>query len=199
MDALFVAVSDNAWLVYFLSFVLVFLEASGLPLPALTFALLAAALAGQGTVGFFPVVVAVILGGTLGGPVGYALGFRKGLPLLNGIGTHVKLTPARIDASMKEFDKRGNMLVAARYFVPILPWSAGLAAGTIKMHQRSFNFLNFLGITLWAIIEMGLAAYSVSLLEDLLSRISFTALFLLLTGVIGTVVLIRFFRKRKRK
>src|SRR5438046_10669872 len=104
-----------------MSFLLVFLETAGVPLPALTFAVVAAALAGQGAVPFVAVLLAVILGGTLGGAVGYRLGKRSGRPMLERMGGYVKLTPERIDEGGQQFEKRSNVLLVGRFFVPLLP------------------------------------------------------------------------------
>jgi membrane protein DedA with SNARE-associated domain len=197
MEALFQAVAEYAWLVYLLCFVLVFVETAGLPLPALTFALMAAMLAGQGTIGFVPAVVAVILGGTLGGPVGYGFGVRRGRPFLESMGARVKLWTERIDSTQEQFERRGKVLVLGRYMVPILPWSAGILAGIVEMPRRSFVFFNFLAITLWALIQMTIVAFFSNELEDFLARITFTTIFWILTGAIGTIVLIRYFRRRK--
>src|SRR3954454_16504621 len=105
MQELFDAVSSVSWLGYFLSFLLVFIETAGVPLPALTFALLAASLAGSGSLSFPIVVLVTILGGTLGGPVGYRLGLRRGRPLLEQMGGRVKITPDRLDSAQEQFEK----------------------------------------------------------------------------------------------
>jgi membrane protein DedA with SNARE-associated domain len=199
MEALFQAVAENDRLVYILCFVLVFIETAGLPLPALTFALLAAMLAGQGSLGFVPCVIAVILGGTVGGPVGYRLGVRRGRPLLESIGGRVKLTPERLDSTQEQFERRGKVVVLARYWVPILPWATGIMAGIVEMPRRTFLFFNFLSITLWALIQMTIVAFFSTVLQDIMARITFTTIFWLTTGAIGTFALIRWFRRRRQK
>jgi len=103
MHAVFDAVSSAAWLVYLLTFVFLFLETAGLPLPALSFALLAATMAGNGSLSFLAVVLATILGATIGGPVGHSLGRKQGRPLLDKVGARVKLTPDRLDATQAQF------------------------------------------------------------------------------------------------
>ena len=197
MDDLLVAISNAAWLVYLLTFALLFAETSGLPLPALSFALFAAALAGQGTVSFPLVVLATILGGTLGGPVGHSLGLRRGRSFLEKMGGRVRLTPERIDSTEEQFERRGKTIVLLRFFVPILPWSAGILAGIAKMPRRTLVLYNFVGITLWALIELTIVAYFSSALQDFLASISISALFWVATGVVGTFFLIRIFRRRR--
>jgi len=197
MSALFDTVSSVGWLVYLLTFTFMFLETSGLPLPALSFALLAAALAGSGQLSFVFVLLATILGATLGGPVGHALGLRRGRPLLEQIGGRVHLTPERLDATQEQFEKRGKAILVSRFFIPILPWSAGIFAGIVRMPRRTLVLYTFIGITLWSVIELTIVAYFSSVLKDIFARISISALFWVATGVAGTIILIRIFRRRR--
>ena len=76
------------WVVYAIAFGIVFLQSAGVPLPALTFVSLAAALAGHmgGGVDFWPVYIATVVGGALGGVLGYGIGERGGRPLLERLG-----------------------------------------------------------------------------------------------------------------
>ena len=197
MSALFDAVSSAGWLVYLLTFTFMFLETSGLPLPALSFALLAAALAGSGQLSFVLVLLATILGATLGGPVGHSLGMRRGRPLLEQIGGRVHLTPERLDSTQEQFEKRGKAILVSRFFIPILPWSAGIFAGIVRMPRRTLVLYTFIGITLWSVIELTIVAYFSSVIGDLLARFSVEGLFWLATGVVGTVILVRIFRRRR--
>jgi membrane protein DedA with SNARE-associated domain len=197
MSSLFDAVSSAAWLVYLLTFIFVFLEAAGLPLPALTFALLAASLAGSGQLSFAAVFLATVLGGTLGGPVGHVLGQRGGRPLLDRLAARVRLSPERITAAEEQFVKRGKALLMGRYFIPILPWAAGLLAGIVRMPRRTLVIYNAIGITLWALIQLTIVAYFSSVLVDLVSRFSIEGLFWVATGVVGLIVLIIIFRQRR--
>ena len=197
METTIEAISEYAWLIILLSFVVVFIETAGLPIPALTFALFAAMLAGQGAVDFFAVWLAVVLGGVIGGPVGYWLGKRGGRPLVQRIGDRVKITPDRIEAADEHFQHRGNLLVTGRYFVPILPWAAGLFSGIVHMPRGRFIMLNALSIVLWASIEMTLVALFGSAIQDFLGSISVTTILVLVFGVIGLIALIRLFRRRQ--
>jgi membrane protein DedA with SNARE-associated domain len=197
MDELIAAISSAAWLVYLLTFVFLFAEASGVPLPALSFALFAATLAGNGTVSFGAVVLATILGGTAGGPVGHMLGRSRGRPLLDRIGGKVGLSSERLDSTEQQFKGRGRMIVLIRYFVPILPWSAGLFAGIVRMPKGTLFLFNFISITLWALIELTIVAYFSSVVKDWLEKFSLSLLFWLATGLVGTFFLVRMFRRRR--
>jgi membrane protein DedA with SNARE-associated domain len=197
MTGLFDAVSSTGWLVYILTFTFMFLETSGLPLPALSFALLAATLAGSGQLSFVAVLLATILGATLGAPVGHALGRRRGRPLLEQIGGRVHLSQERIDSTEEQFTRRGKTIVVGRFFVPVLPWSAGIFAGIVRMPRRTLVLYTFFGITLWAVIELTIVAYFSSLLVDFVSKFTGAGLFWIATGVVGTYVLIRVFRRRR--
>jgi len=199
MDNFLQTVSDNALLVYFLSFLLVFLQSAGLPLPSLTFALFAAMLAGQGYIQFLPAYLAVILGGTLGGPIGYGIGGRGGRPLLEKIGGKVRLTPERIDASTEEFRHRGKFLLSVSRMVPILPTFSGIFSGIIDMPKQIYLPFNALGIFLWATIQMPIAYFFRLAIQDFFAGISFTSGQIIVMGVIGLIGFLLYRRHRNAK
>jgi membrane protein DedA with SNARE-associated domain len=197
MSGLFDAVASVGWLVYLLTFAFLFLETAGLPLPALSFAMLAAGLAGSGQLNFVAVLVATIVGATLGAPVGHALGQHGGRPLLERIGGRVGLTPERLDAIEEQFQRRGQVIVVGRFFLPTLPWSAGIIAGIVRMPRRTLVLYTFIGITIWSAIQLTIVAFFSSVLLDIVARVSVEVLFWIATGVVGTIILILIFRWRR--
>jgi len=189
----------NAWLVYILIFAICFVQAMGVPLPSLTVALAAAALAGQGALDFVACVVAVILGGTLGGCVGYKIGQRGGPPILNQVTNRFHVPQERMDSVVHGFEERGNLLLLGSRFVPILPSFAGIISGAVGMKFPRFFLFNFLGMTAWALTEMTLAALFGSAFKDIMASIPIGLLIIVLLGVGGAIWFIMVLRRRRAR
>lgn len=162
MDWLLGAIAAWGWAVYMAAFVMVFLQSAGLPLPALTFVSLAAALSGsaQGSeVGFWPVYIATVMGGILGGLAGYAVGARGGRVILDRYGRFLWLTPARVERGEQVYQKHGDKAILVSRYLPILCFMSGVLGGTARMDQRKFAAFNTAGIALWATTQLLLAYY----------------------------------------
>lgn len=147
------------WAVYLTAFGIVFLQSAGMPLPALTFVTLAAALAGNGEVGFWPIYISTIAGGVLGGLAGYAIGNRGGRGLLARYGHFLWLTPERVERGERLFRKHGDRAVLAARYLPVLCFMSGLLSGTAHMERRRFMVFNASGIVLWATTQLLIAYY----------------------------------------
>ena len=130
MDWLLGIIAGWSWVVYIVAFALVFLQSAGLPLPSLTFVMLASGLAAQGgDIGFWPVYVVTIVGGALGGMAGHALGNSGGRAVLDRYGQFLWLTPDRIARGEKLYQKHGDKAVLIGRYLPILPFMGGVLGG----------------------------------------------------------------------
>ena len=117
--------------------------------------------------------------------------------MLEKMGSKVHITPERLDSTEEQFRKRGKSIVLVRFFIPVLPWSAGIFAGIARMPRGTLFLFNFIAITLWALIELTIVAFFSSALKDVLSRFSMAGAFWLATGIIGLFLLMRLFRRRR--
>ena len=189
--------TENAGWAYIFVFAICFVQAMGIPLPSLTVALGAAALAGNGVLEFIPCLVAVILGGSLGGCVGYKIGQRGGPPILQQIAKRFNLQQDRMDAVVEGFQERGNFLLLGSRFVPILPSFAGIICGAVGMKFPRFFLFNFLGMTAWALAEMTLAFLFGSAIKDWVQGISIGLVLVVLIGVGGMIWFIVYLRRRR--
>lgn len=160
MDWLLATIAAWAWAVYLAAFLMVFLQSAGLPLPALTFVSLAAALSGQGgNVGFWPVYAATILGGALGGILGYTIGLSGGRAMLRRYGRFLWLTPQRVERGEHLFHKHGDKAVLVGRYLPVLCFMGCLLGGTARINRSRFLAYNAAGIALWATTQLLIAYY----------------------------------------
>lgn len=162
MESLLSAVAPWDWVVYAIAFGIVFLQSAGVPLPALTFVSLAAALAGHnmgGGVDFWPVYAATVVGGTLGGVLGYGIGERGGRPLLERMSKGRWITARRIEVGERYFQRHGDKAVLIGRYLPVLCFMGGVLSGTAQMGRKRFLAYNAAGIILWATTQLLIAYY----------------------------------------
>src|SRR5689334_10945106 len=114
-------------------FVALFLiaEGCGIPFPAETMLVTAAAVATRGTLSIWGVGIAGAIGGVIGGMAGYLIGAQGGLRLLRRYGKKVHIDEARLTRSRRFFERRGLWAVFVCRFIGwvriIVPMLAGIA------------------------------------------------------------------------
>jgi membrane protein DedA with SNARE-associated domain len=150
MQAILAAIAAWAWLVYLATFLVVFTQSMGAPVPGLTFVLLAAALAGQGSVSLWTVAAAAVAGGALGGLAGYHLGLRGGRALLLRAGPRLGLSAKRRERAETYVERHGEKVLLFARYLPVLCFAGSVLAGAGRMPARKFAAYNLAGITLWA-------------------------------------------------
>jgi membrane protein DedA with SNARE-associated domain len=141
---------------YGLVFVVIMLEAMGLPLPGESMiigASIYAATTGRLQIAF--VIAAAIGGAIMGDNFGYLIGRRAGVPLLRRFGKYVGLTDRRMDLSRYLFKTQGGKVVFVGRFIAILRTFVALFAGANNMEWRSFLLWNAVGGIIWASLYGG--------------------------------------------
>jgi membrane protein DedA with SNARE-associated domain len=106
-------------------------EGCGIPFPAETMLVTAAAAASHGTLSIWGVGIAAVIGGVIGGMAGYLIGAQGGLRLLRRYGRKVHIDDERLARSRKFFERRGLWAVFICRFIGwvriIVPMLAGVA------------------------------------------------------------------------
>ena len=106
-------------------------EGCGIPFPAETMLVTAAAVASHGKLSIWGVGIAAALGGMVGGMAGYLIGKQGGLRLLRRYGRKVRIDEARLTRSRRFFERRGLWAVFLCRFIGwvriIVPILAGIA------------------------------------------------------------------------
>jgi membrane protein DedA with SNARE-associated domain len=154
---------------YGLVFVVITLEAMGLPLPGESMIIAAAVYAGTtGRLGIVGIVLVAIAGAIMGDNFGYMIGRWAGFPLLKRFGRHVGLNDRRLMLGRYLFKTQGGKVVFVGRFIAILRTFVALLAGANKMDWKTFLLWNAVGGIAWATLY-GTGGY---LLGNLMTRLA---------------------------
>jgi membrane protein DedA with SNARE-associated domain len=159
LDALLNTVAAWSWLVYFAIFFIMLIEGAGAPIPGLSVVLVAAALAGQGRLELWLVVLSNTAGWALGSHAGYWLGKNGGRPILYRWGKYVLLPPERIAQGEALMQKHGIKAVLFRAHLPVICFLGSVLAGIGQVNLRRFTIFNLISIGLWMCSNMLLAYF----------------------------------------
>ena len=154
---------------YGLVFVVIMLEAMGVPFPGESMIIGASIYAATtGKLHIYGVIPAAIGGAIMGDNFGYMIGRWAGVPLLRRYGRHVGLNDRRMDLSRYLFKTQGGKVVFVGRFIAILRTFVALFAGATNMEWKTFLLWNAVGGALWATLY-GVGAY---LLGDAMKRLA---------------------------
>jgi len=147
----------GSWLVA----AIIALECLGLPLPGETVLIAAALYAGSTQeLSIWSVLIAGVLGGTIGNFIAFWVGREYGYRLLLHYGPYLHLSESRIKIGQYLFMHHGSKVVFAARFVPLLRSVVGFLAGANYMPWRDFWIANVAGAIVWVAIDT-LGAYFV--------------------------------------
>lgn len=169
----------------------VFLENTGLPVPGETALLAGAALAHNGRLSIFWVIVTAIAGATLGDNLGFFIGRRGGRRIAERHGWRIGLTLDRLAEFDRFFQRHGPKTVFLARFITGLRVVGAVLAGGSGMAWPTFLFYNASGAVIWC-TAVGFAGYSLAYswetLERWIGRTGLIALALVAAcGVVGVV------------
>ena len=134
---------------YFGLFGIIFLESMGLPLPGETTLILASGLTATGTFHTISIWIVAASAAILGDNVAYLIGVKGGRPLVLRRGKRFGITHERLETAEREMDRRGWIIVFFARFFPLMRQLNGIAAGTTRMHWRTFLIANAAGAIAW--------------------------------------------------
>ncbi len=179
----------------------VMLENAGIPVPGETVVLVAGFLASERGGGLFDVrvVIAVtVAAAVLGDNIGYWLGRRLARPRLERGKGLLFLTPPRLRATERYFERFGSWTIFVARFISGLRVVGALAAGAAGMHWPRFLLANALGAVTWGTI-IALAGYFfgryLPTVEYVLSRTGLALLGLVLAAGLA----VYFWQRRRRR
>ncbi|WP_254070425.1 DedA family protein [Acidisphaera sp. L21] len=154
---------------YGVVFVIICLEAMGVPAPGESLIIAAAVYAATtGRLGIVGIILAAIGGAIMGDNFGYLIGRWAGFPLLKRYGKHVGLNERRLTLGRYLFQTQGGKVVFVGRFIAILRTFVALLAGANGMHWKTFLLWNAVGGVVWATLY-GTGAY---LLGNLMHKIA---------------------------
>lgn len=165
---------------YYIVIVFFIAEGVGIPFPAETMLVTAAAFASRGKLSLSGVLVAGALGGIVGGSAGYWIGRLGGLPLINRLGRFIRLNQAKLARSQEFFRERGAAAAILGRFVAFLRIIVPMLIGLSTMRFARFSAFNAVG-SIGAALTYGLLGYAFG--RDVAALMHHLAL----TSVIGIV------------
>lgn len=187
---------------YLLVFLFAFLERSflvGLVVPGSAIVLLGGIYAGQGDLNIALVILLAFVGSLAGDNLGYLIGLKLGLPLIEKHGDFMRLR-ARVRLSEQYFKKYGGVTVLIARFVAVLGTLACPVAGMAKMNYKKFLLYEFLGSTAWA-VGFGLLGYFFGRSYNLIMKVFNyfgNALLLVIIGLLLAAYIIYLVREHRK-
>ncbi|MGO9882252.1 MAG: DedA family protein [Solirubrobacteraceae bacterium] len=131
---------------------LVLIEDFGVPVPGETVLILAGVYAGTGRLNIGLVALLGFCGALLGDNIGFAIGHFGGRRLAERYGRYIFLTPQRLNAATRFFERHGGKVIIVARFVEGLRQANGIIAGTAGMHWARFLLFNAIGAALWVLV-----------------------------------------------
>ncbi len=178
-------------------FFIIMLESAGIPLPGETALVSASIYAGvTGHMSIAHVIAVATLAAIIGDNIGFWVGRRYGLPLLERHGHLIRLTEKRLALGNHLFERHGAKIVFFGRFIAFLRIFAALLAGVYGFRWRSFLLFNAAGAVVWASV-FGLGGY---LLGDTVMRLSGPiSIVAFVATVIGLLIFWRFARHHEER
>lgn len=155
---------------YLLVFVWVFAEQIGLPIPAFPLLLSAGALAGQGKMSLWLVLLTSVMAALVADTFWYQLGQTRGATVLRFL-CRMSLEPDSCVQSTKgSLDKRGPQTLLYSKFVPGLNTVAAPIAGMSRVPYARFVGYDLVGTIFWASSSLLVGYLFSNKVDDILSR-----------------------------
>ncbi len=167
---------------YIAVFLFIGIESTGIPFPGETMLVSASIYAAQGCTLHEPwVIIACILGATMGDNLGFWVGRTGGRGLIRKYGKYVRLNESHLAHAERYFQKYGGATVFFGRFLAILRAWAAFLAGVNHMNPWRFFLYNAGGAIIWS-TTFGMLGYTLGKNLDKLKSV-LTAL-----GTVGAVV-----------
>lgn len=146
-EVVFLYLLKYGYIVLFFSFLL---ELMALPLPGELIMSFVGYLCYQGKMNWAISILAVSLGLCSGITIAYFIGRKFGHPIFMKYGHYIRLGPKQMEALEKWFEKYGNKVLIAGFFIPGIRHFTGYFAGIIELPLRAFMTYAYLGAFLFA-------------------------------------------------
>jgi membrane protein DedA with SNARE-associated domain len=143
------AFNHHGYLVLFLS---LFFEMLALPLPGELMMGSAGVMVFQGKLSWLGIILAGGMGVCLGMTASYLIGYRLGLPFFMKYGKYVHFGPDKIERTSEWFEKHGNKLLIAAYYIPGVRHFTGYFSGVTRVSFRNYAIYAYSGAFLWVAV-----------------------------------------------
>ncbi|HEX5442013.1 MAG TPA: DedA family protein [Ktedonobacterales bacterium] len=187
---------------YWVVFLAVAIESTGIPFPGETTLVAASVYASTNhTLNIVLVIAAAAVGAILGDNAGYAVGKYGGYPVLQRLLRQLHIGEDKLIYTQRFFEKHGDKTVFFGRFLAVLRAWAAFLAGANHMRRRTFFIWNATGGILWATIY-GLLGYilgnNLPLLGRILKDLGILG-FVALGVVIVAIIVVWYVRHRRQR
>lgn len=134
---------------YLAIFLLMLAESACIPFPSEVTMLVGGWYAADGSLDFFWVGAAGVLGNLVGSWIAYAVGRTTGRALLDRYGKYVLIRSHDIDKAEIWWEKYGDAATFFSRLLPVIRTFISLPAGIAKMPFGKFTLYTFLGVIPW--------------------------------------------------
>jgi membrane protein DedA with SNARE-associated domain len=148
--------SLSSGLIHFISalgfwgiFIGMIIESACIPLPSEVIMLYGGFMVYQGTLSFFSVVAAGVLGNLVGSVIMYWIGSRYGRPVIERYGKYVLFNYEHLDKADRWFSKYGDWVTFFGRNLPVIRTFISLPAGIAKMPFGRFFIFTLIGSAPW--------------------------------------------------
>jgi len=172
-------------------------EGCGIPVPAETMLVTAAAVASRGTLSIWGVFVAAALGGVVGGTGGYVIGAQGGMRLVRRYGAKMGIDEEKLARSRRFFERRGLWAAFLGRFLAFVRIVVPMLAGVSHMPFARFSAANAAGAVVSSAFYSALGYYfgrDLPKLEHHLTRVT-----LVVAGLVAAWLIVRWVRGRRRQ
>jgi membrane protein DedA with SNARE-associated domain len=178
-------------------FVLMILESACIPVPSEAIMLYGGFLVGRGEEGLFLIVAAGVAGNVIGSWIAYWVGYAKGREwALRWHWLHI--TPKRLDAADRWFDRYGDWAVLLSRCLPIIRTFISLPAGIARMPFWRFTVLTLIGCIPW-VLMLALAGQAVGDNWESLQKQLHYVDYALAAAIIGGIAYVVIRQRRRRR
>ncbi|WP_248925526.1 DedA family protein [Paenibacillus hamazuiensis] len=108
-------------------------------------------LAYKGVLQPLPAFLAALAGALLGVTITYWIGYKLGMPLIERYGGWMSITPSLVQKTRRYYDKYGDKLLLAGFFIPGVRQFIGYFVGIIRVPYRTVLIYAYAGCCLWVV------------------------------------------------
>jgi membrane protein DedA with SNARE-associated domain len=171
-------------------FLLMGLDATGIPIPSEVTMLFAGFDVFKGHNTLAGVIAAGVAGDVAGASVAYAIGYYGRLELLERHGAKIHVTPERLAMAERWFDRFGTPAIFFSRMVPVVRSFISFPAGAARMPYPRFLVLSLLGVLPWVAGFAILGRELGSKYQSLQSKLHYVDLAVAALIVVGAIYLI---------
>ena len=159
---------------YWVVFIGIALENTGIPLPGETIVIVGGFLAGSGELNYWLVLASAIAGAVLGDNFGYWVGRVGGWQLLVKVANVFRIQEQQLEQAKDRYSRNAARAVFWGRFVTILRIFAGPLAGITRMPYKRFLLCNLGGAAVWSTAIVSLAYFlgKIVTLEQIVSWVA---------------------------